>query len=152
MLTSHIVARVLQEKVPTATDDQVRHQMEYIHVRLRDGKYVIEGDYKSKPHLLHAFYGLDSVIFPALQSAVDAHYKEEMGNLSRRVQRAMMSLMSQKVSPDTVWLDMKRMYPTEGHYFLGLEIRYHQYSDEFVADLALGRTCSLEHDDGKVSC
>ena len=143
--TSDVIEKVLREAVPTASDNQVDHQMEYLDARLDEGGYLLCGSGNDAPTYLHAFYGRGDELTPKLQRALDLHYAEVSRHLVQRVTKAVETLAAQKVPADSLWLPASKEYPLRGG-FLGLDVRRHKSEEEFVMSWTFGRVVGLETD------
>jgi hypothetical protein len=150
MTLAKVMARALHLAVPEATDDQIHHQLEYLSIQLdmntETGQCttVLRGaTYNEEPTFLHAFYGQDDKLTAQLTEAVQEWYDIQVSQLTRRVVEVGRTLANANVKPESLWLPRRYQELLPHQILLGLELRFHDYPDEFVCALTFGRAFPL---------
>lgn len=137
-----VIARVLRESVPEATENQVYHQLEYINVYLQEEGYEVH----SGSSFLGPFRSKEGELRSKIEEALRGYYTEVTERLAGRVTCA---LYSMNAVGHTLWLREDKHYPVRGN-FMGLRVRIHKGGEEFILSRAeCNKVAFLEGGDGQ---
>lgn len=141
MTSDEVISRTLKELVPTAPENSVDHQMEYINWDTNPGGTQVT----VKWEFLGPFYDLDQ---PAaeeqLREALQEWYDGELNLLAQRVVAAARILGELQVRGDTLELSRRREVPSGLGTFLGFHIQRTDGPERLLTTPEFGRFINLE--------
>jgi hypothetical protein len=143
-MLEELLFKILKREVPTAEENQIHHQLEYLKVRSHNGLVELEGaNYQCKPRLLGPFKELESRLPKFKVEIVDA-YQRTMDILLHAIRTAIQSLEKEGVQPESIWLNKSRNEFVNNPYIYGLAVVYHNNYQEFALSLQYSRAFPLD--------